>query len=163
MTGFDFVVIGVVALSVLLGLMRGAVKEILSLAAWVLAFVAAKTFAATAAGVMPDFISNAALRYLAGFILVFIVVMALAMLLSLLLSESLKALGLGMVDRMLGGVFGFLRGMVIVTMLVLLAGLTQLPKTEVWRQASLSGVFEILAIMVKPWLPMDLANHIHYR
>jgi len=162
-TGFDFVAIGIVALSVLIGLMRGAVKEVLSLAAWVLAFVAAKTFAATAAGVMPDFINNPALRYLAGFIMVFIVVMALAMLLSLLLSESLKALGLGAMDRILGVVFGFLRGIVIVTILVLMAGLTQLPKTDVWRQASLSGVFENLAIMVQPWLPIDLANHIHYR
>ena len=163
MTGFDFVVIGIVALSVLVGLMRGVVKEILSLAAWVLAFVVAKTFATTAADVMPSFINNPALRYLAGFILVFIVVMALAMLLSLLLSESLKALGLGVVDRVLGVLFGFLRGMVIVTILVLLAGLTQLPKTEVWRHALLSGTFETLAIMVKPWLPIDLANHIHYR
>ncbi len=163
MTGFDFVVIGIVALSVLVGLMRGVVKEVLSLAAWVLAFVVAKSFAATVAGVMPDFISNPALRYLAGFITIFIVVMALAMLLSLLLSESLKALGLGAMDRILGAVFGFLRGMLIVTILVLLAGLTQLPKTDVWRQALLSGVFENLAIMIQPWLPIDLANHIHYR
>lgn len=150
-------------MSVLLGLMRGVIKEILSLAAWVLAFVAAKTFAASAAGVMPDFINSPALRYLAGFIMVFIVVMALAMLLSLLLSESLKALGLGAVDRILGVVFGFLRGIVVVTILVLMAGLTQLPKADVWRRASLSGMFENLAIMVQPWLPIDLANHIHYR
>jgi len=162
-TGFDFVVIGIVALSVLVGLMRGMVKEVLSLAAWVLAFVAAKSFASTAAGVMPDFISNPALRYLAGFIAIFIVVMALAMLLSMLLSESLKALGLGAMDRILGMAFGFLRGMVIVTILVLLAGLTQLPKTDIWRQALLSGVFEHLAIMIQPWLPIDLVNHIHYR
>ncbi|MES2366679.1 MAG: CvpA family protein [Pseudomonadota bacterium] len=163
MTGFDFVVIAIIVLSVLIGLMRGAVKEILSLAAWVLAFLAAKAFATTAAGIMPHFISNPALRYLAGFLLIFIVVMALAMLLSLLLSESLKALGLGPIDRILGVAFGFLRGVVIVTILVLIAGLTQLPKTDVWRQAAFSGAFETLAIMVKPWLPIDLVNHLHYR
>lgn len=163
MNGFDFVVLGIVALSVLLGLMRGAVKEILSLAAWVFAFVAAKTFATAGAELMPGFIGNPALRYLGGFILVFVVVMALAMLLSLLLSESLKVLGLGVVDRMLGVLFGLLRGMVIVTILVLLAGLTQLPKTEIWRHALLSGASETLAVMVKPWLPIDLASHIHYR
>lgn len=162
MTAFDFVVLGIVGLSVLLSLMRGAIKEVLSLAAWVIAFLAAKSLAATAAALMPGFIASPALRYLGGFILVFVVVMALAMLLSLLLSESLRLLGLGALDRLLGLVFGFLRGMVIVTLLVLLSGLTALPKTDTWQHALFSRPLESLAMMVKPWLPDDLAGHIQF-
>lgn len=163
MNGFDLVVISILALSVLLGLMRGAVKEILSLVAWVLAFLLAKQFATAAAVFIPDFIGHPILRYLGGFFLVFVLILALAMLTGLLLTEMLKAFGLSVVDRVLGGVFGLLRGLAIATVLVLLAGLTQLPKTETWRHALLSGVFESLAVMVQSWLPAELASHIHYR
>lgn len=150
-------------MSVLIGLMRGAVKEILSLAAWVVAFLAAKTFAAEGAGMVPQWIEQPAFRYLGGFVLVFVAAMALSMLLSLLISETFKVLGLGMVDRVMGGLFGFLRGLAVMIILVLMAGLTQLPKTETWRYALLSGVFESMAIMVQSWLPIELASHIHYR
>ncbi|ARU30744.1 hypothetical protein CAP31_03000 [Sulfuriferula sp. AH1] len=162
MTGFDFVVSGIVGLSMLLGIMRGGVKEILSLAAWVVAFIMAKTFADAAAGWMPAMISNPALRYLGGFILVFVIVMAVAMLLSLLLAESLKAAGLGVMDRLLGLVFGAARGMVIVLTLVLLAGLTALPKTGLWQHALFAPSLVKLAVMVKPWLPDSLVQHIQF-
>ena len=163
MNNLDFIILGIIAISMLLGLLRGAVKEVLSLAAWIVAFIAGQSFAALAAQWMPAFVSNPSLRYLGGFLLVFVVVMALAMLLSLLLSESIKALGLGLLDRIIGIFFGGLRGMVIVTILVLLAGLTEFPKSDVWQQAMLSDAFQTLAVAVKPWLPVDLANHIHYR
>ena len=163
MNNLDFVILGIIAISMLLGLLRGAVKEVLSLAAWIVAFIAGQSFAPLAANWMPVFVSNPSLRYLGGFFLVFVVVMALAMLLSLLLSESVKALGLGLLDRLAGVFFGGLRGMVIVTILVLLAGLTEFPKSDSWRQSMLSSAFQSLAVAVKPWLPADLASHIHYR
>ena len=162
MTSFDLVVLGIVILSILLGLMRGGVKEILSLAAWIFAFLLAKTFAELASGWMPAMISSPALRYLGGFILVFVIVMAVAMLLSLLLAESLKAAGLGALDRLLGLIFGALRGAAIVLMLVLLAGLTALPKTELWQQALLASSLVKLAVMATPWLPDGLVQHIHF-
>lgn len=162
MTSFDFVVSGIVVLSMLLGIMRGGVKEILSLAAWIAAFIMAKAFAETAAGWMPAMISNPSLRYLGGFVLVFVIVMAVAMLLSLLLAESLKAAGLGAMDRLLGLIFGAARGMVIVLTLVLLAGLTALPKTDLWRHALFAPPLVKLAIMVKPWLPESLVQHIQF-
>ena len=162
MTSFDFVVLGIVALSILLGLMRGGVKEILSLAAWILAFMVAKTYADLAAAWMPAMISSPALRYLGGFILVFIIVMVIAMLFSLLLAESLKAAGLTGLDRLLGLVFGAVRGVAIVLMLVLLAGLTALPKTELWQQALLAPFMVKLAIMATPWLPDGLVQHIQF-
>jgi membrane protein required for colicin V production len=162
MNSLDFAFVAVLLLSVLLGLMRGGVKEVLSLAAWVLAFIAAKTFADTAAVFMPAFITTPAIRYLAGLVLVFIGVMALMMLLTMLLAESLKAMGLGLFDRLLGLLFGAIRGFLVVTTLVLLAGLTALPKILLWQQSLLIPVFIKLATIVMPWLPDSLIQHIHF-
>jgi len=161
-TTFDLVVLGIVVLSVMLGVMRGGVKEILSLAAWVLAFLAARLFADTAAGWMPAIVSNPALRYLGGFVLVFVIVMALAMLISLLLAESLKAAGLGALDRLLGAAFGMVRSVAIVLTLVLLAGLTELPKTDLCKHALFAPYLVRLAVMAEPWLPDGLVKHIHF-
>lgn len=162
MNSVDWGILLVLFLSMLLGLVRGGVKEILSLSAWVLAFIAAKSFAESAAVFVPAFITTPAIRYLGGFLLVFIAVMVLSMLLSLLLSESLKAAGLGPIDRLLGFIFGAIRGLFIVTTLVLLAGLTALPKTELWQQSYITPMFVKLAVISTPWLPDGLVKYIHF-
>ena len=65
-------------------------------------------------------------------------------------------------DRLLGGAFGLARGMLVVMIIVLLAGLTSLPQQAVWRNAVLSGPLETLAVHSKAWLPADLAQRISY-
>ncbi|MEQ1667716.1 MAG: CvpA family protein [Sulfuriferula sp.] len=162
MTSVDLGILVIIGLSMLLGALRGGVKEILSLAAWVVAFLAAKTFADVAAVYMPAFITTPAIRYLGGFLLVFIAVMAVSMLLSMLLSAALKTAGLGIFDRLLGFLFGTVRGLLIVTTLVLLAGLTAIPKTELWQQSYITPMFVKLAVTVTPWLPDSLVKHIHF-
>lgn len=162
MTALDYCVIGIVAVSSLLGLVRGAVKELLSLLAWVVAYIAAKMFAEWATRWVPAQLENPALRHAAGFILVFIVVMVLAMLVSLLLSASIKALGLGPMDRILGMVFGSLRGLAIVLILVLLAGITTLPHSALWRQSLFAPYLVRLAVMAQPWLPNDFMKHLQF-
>jgi membrane protein required for colicin V production len=162
MNSVDWGILLVLFLSVLLGLVRGGVKEILSLSAWILAFIMAKYFAESAAVFIPAFITTPAIRYLAGFLLVFIAVMALSMLLTLLLAESLKAAGLGLFDRLLGFVFGAVRGLFIVTTMVLLAGLTALPKIELWQQSYFIPLFVKLAVIFTPWLPDGLVKYIHF-
>jgi membrane protein required for colicin V production len=80
----------------------------------------------------------------------------------MLLAESLKAMGLGLFDRLLGLLFGAIRGFLVVTTLVLLAGLTALPKILLWQQSLLIPVFIKLATIVMPWLPDSLIQHIHF-
>jgi membrane protein required for colicin V production len=162
MNSVDWGILLVLFLSMLLGLVRGGVKEILSLSAWILAFMMAKYFAESASVFVPAFITTPAIRYLAGFVLVFIAVMALSMLLTVLLAESLKAVGLGLFDRLLGFIFGTIRGLFIVTTLVLLAGLTALPKTELWQQSYFVAMFVKLAVISTPWLPDSLVKYIHF-
>jgi membrane protein required for colicin V production len=77
-------------------------------------------------------------------------------------SKLVKAAGLGLEDRVLGVVFGAARGMLMVTVLVLVAGLTSLPEHQAWRGALLGPPLEAVATQVKQWLPGDLSQRIRY-
>jgi membrane protein required for colicin V production len=111
---------------------------------------------------LADAIPSEPLRLLAGFVAVFLVVLAAMSVLAMLASKLVKSAGLGLEDRLLGGVFGLARGMLVVMILVLLAGLTSLPRQPVWRNAMLSDPLVAVAGSLKSWLPADLAQRITY-
>lgn len=163
MTVFDYAVLGVMAASLLLGLWRGVVSEILALAAWVVAFVVARMFAADVAPVFGKLLPDATLRYVAGFAAVCLVVLLAFSIGRLVARLLMKAVGLGWADRTLGAVFGIGRGVLIALVLVLSGGLTPLPKETWWREATLAPPLETAVIAAKPWLPADLAKRIRYR
>jgi membrane protein required for colicin V production len=163
MTLFDLAVIAIVGLSVLLSVIRGLVREVLALAAWGVAFFAANVLAAKVAPWMPAAFASEELRLLAAFACVFLGVLIVMSVLAMLASRLVKNAGLGMEDRLLGAGFGLARGLLVVMILVLLAGLTPLPHQAVWRNAILSGPLEGLAGTVKAWLPAELAQRITYR
>lgn len=163
MTLFDYLALGIVATSVLLGLWRGVVSEALALAAWVLAFFAARMFGATAAAWMPTSLADPLLRQGLGFLAVFLAVLLVVSLARLLLRELLRAVGLGLIDRLLGAVFGIARGMVVVLAAVLVGGMTSMPRQPWWHDAVLAPPLETVILAGKPWLPADLAKRIRYR
>jgi len=162
-TVFDYVVLGVIGASCLLGLWRGLVSEILALLAWVAAFIVARQYAAWAAPWFAGLFNEPALRLGAGFVAVFIGVLLLFGLGRLALTRVLRAVGLGLTDRLLGVFFGFVRGLAIVLVAVLLAGLTSIPREEWWQQASLAPPLETAAVATKPYLPPEIAQKIRYR
>jgi membrane protein required for colicin V production len=162
MTVFDYAVIAIILLSVLISVIRGLVREVLALIAWAVGFIAASVFAADIAGLLAPEVPDERLRLLAAFVGVFLAVLLAMSLLAMLVSKLVKGAGLGLEDRMLGGVFGLARGALIVTVLVLAAGLTALPRQPEWRDALLSGPFEALAGHIKSWLPARLAQRITY-
>jgi membrane protein required for colicin V production len=162
MTLFDLVVVIIVGLSVLLSLIRGLVREVLALAAWVVAFLAANVLSSQIAPWMPEALPNDELRLLAGFLCVFVGVLIAMSVLAILASKLVKSAGLGVEDRLLGGMFGLARGLMVVMIIVLLAGLTSLPRQAVWRNAMLSDPLELFAVHVKSWLPADLAQRITF-
>ncbi len=166
-TVFDFVVLGMVVLSLAVGAWRGVVSEILALLAWVAAFLAARTWATPvgellAAGPVES-LSDPLLRQVIGFVVIFVVVLILFALARWLVSLLLKAVGLAPLDRVLGALFGIVRGILVVWVAVLLAGLTALPQQQWWRQAVLALPLETAVLAAKPWLPPELAKHIRYR
>lgn len=162
MTVFDYAVLTIVGLSVLLSVIRGLVREVLALLAWVIAFVAANLLAGELAVLLPPEVPSDELRLLAGFAGVFLAVLLLMSLLAIFASKLVKSAGLGVEDRVLGSVFGLARGALVVMILVLAAGLTSLPRQPVWRDALMSGPLEAFAGQIKAWLPAALSQRITY-
>src|SRR5690606_32389579 len=122
MTGFDYAVLAIIGISVLLSIMRGFVREVLALVSWVIAFIVAKLYAVELMPLLPEAIPNEALKMLAAFLILFLATLLLCSLLAIALSQIFKKVGLGWIDRGLGAIFGVLRGVLIVGTLVLLAG-----------------------------------------
>jgi membrane protein required for colicin V production len=102
-------------------------------------------------------------RQLAGFVAVFVAVLIGFALVRWITTLLLKAVGLRPLDRVLGAMFGAARGVLILFVLVLLAGLTPLPQQQWWRQAMFAPPLETAVLAVKPWLPPELAKRIQYR
>ena len=162
MTWFDYVVIAILGLSVLLAVIRGAVREITALAGWAAALILSGLFAQELAQWLPASLSQV-LRAIIAYLIIFLGVLLLSGVTGLLLAKLFRAAGLGLADRALGAFFGLLRGAAIVFVGVMLAGLTGLPKEPFWREAALSGPVETAVLAAKPALPKDLAQRIRYR
>jgi membrane protein required for colicin V production len=162
MTAFDWVVIGIVALSAVFAFWRGLIRVVMSLVGLVAAVLAAIHLSPSASNLLTVLSDNAVTRYLAAFALIFVFVVLICALLGWLLSRAIRALGLGFVDRALGAVFGVARGVLLVVMAVLLAGLTTLPRQEWWQNASFAPPLVIAALSLRPWLPQALAQRLDY-
>lgn len=162
MTIFDYLVLFVLIASVVISTLRGLVKEILSLVSWVVAFVVANAYGATLAPMLPEVIPGDMVRLMVAFVALFLGVRILMGLLSLAVDALVKAGGLSVADRGLGGLFGLARGLVIVLAAVILCGMTSIPQEPFWKDALLSPLAETGARTVKPFLPVSLAQHITF-
>jgi membrane protein required for colicin V production len=162
MTVFDYVVIGIVGLSLLFGLWRGVVGEVIALLAWVVGIFAAIEFGGRVGQGVFGGISDPAMRMLAGCVLIFVGVLVAMSLVRLAVRSMVKALGLSVSDRLLGMVFGLVRGLLVVMLLVGLGGMTAAPKQPWWRDATLSPPLETAVLVARQWLPDDLAKRIRF-
>lgn len=140
----DLIILGIVLLSCLFGAFRGLVKEALSLAFWIGAAVLASVFN-DALALRLAFISDSpVVRQIAAFILIFVFTVFAGGLLSNLISKLMSRAGLGGVDRALGALFGIIRGLVIVTIIVMLT--VRLPVTrEPYGESILMPYIMVLA------------------
>jgi len=161
MTSLDWIVLAILALSTVLGLMRGLAREILSLASWLLAFWGAKMFAPFLAPALPG-MDSPALRYAAALLLVFVVILLLASLSAAIVGKLINLAGVGFYDRFLGAFFGVMRGTLALLGLTLIAGLTALPKAQAWQHSFSHAPLERMASKFLPWLPSDLAALIRF-
>ncbi len=162
MTWFDYTLLAVLALSAAVGIWRGLVREVFALAGWIAAVMIAMVFAGQAATVMPASFATPLARTLIAFAVLFLLVLIGAGVAGLISAKLVRAAGLGLADRTLGGVFGMARGALILLVLALAAGLTALPGEPFWRQARLSAPLETAVIAMKPYLPRTVADRVHY-
>lgn len=162
MTWVDYVIIGIIILSALVGLLRGFVRETLSLIAWVLAIWVALSFAQPVADWLIGHIAEPSLRLMAAFTALFLVTLLLAAVVNYLIIRLVSKVPLGGTDNVLGLLFGIARGVALIAILVLLAAATPLPRDSWWKEAALIGEFQAIAVWLRGYLPPDYSRHFAY-
>lgn len=158
----DVVILVLIGISMLISLWRGFTREALSLAAWIAAFWIGFTFAWLPATYLEPWVSVPSARLALGFLGLFLVTLLAGGVVNYLIGKAVDKTGMTGTDRMLGLFFGLARGIVLVAVLVLLAGLTPLPRDPWWREAVFIGHFQQLAELLRELLPPDIAAHFVY-
>jgi membrane protein required for colicin V production len=162
MATFDYVVIGVVAVSLFWGLWRGVVGELVALAAWGIGVFAGIEYGAAVGQALYAGVNDPTLRILAGGATVFVGILLAMAVIGLAVRSMVKALGLSLSDRLLGGLFGLVRGLLMVLVLVAAGGMTSAPQQTWWKSAMLAAPLETAVMGIKPMLPEDLAKRIRF-
>jgi len=158
----DVVIISLVALSAILSLFRGFVKEALALITWLVALWVAMAFYEELATWLSQWIAVPSAQKVTAFGALFICVLLLGAIVNYLAGKLVDKTGLTGTDKMLGVVFGVARGAVIVSILVLLAGLTPVLQDPWWQDSQFLGYFENFAMWMRDFLPSEIANNITY-
>lgn len=152
----DLVFLIMIVVSMLISLFRGFVKEIISLVTWILAAWIGFFYSPKLAEIFRHYIENPTLRVVLAFILLFVVVLIIGTLINILLSRFVKTVGLSTLDRMIGIMFGFIRGIILVAVIVLIAGLTNVSKEPFWLQSYTVPYFQKVADGIKALLPVEV-------
>jgi membrane protein required for colicin V production len=163
MTPFDYAVLAVVGVSVLVSLFRGAVREVMSILSWIAAFLIALHYAPMVSELLPVAVKHSWLRLFIAFVVLMIGSLILFALVTLAVSQLVRRSGLAPWDRALGALFGLARALVILIALVLIAELTPLPREPAWRNAVFRPPLEAMAKNVRAFLPAGMADKIHFQ
>jgi membrane protein required for colicin V production len=155
----DYCIIAALALSVLMGLWRGFIGEAIALACWVLAFWVAGTFGAQLAAQFTA-ITLPSARLVLGYAICFVGVLIAGALVGFLMRKLIAGSGLSGSDRMLGMVFGLIRGLAIVTITVLILKFTPLPQDPWWKESKLLPTFENAAKWLSAKLPPEVTHYL---
>ena len=162
MTWVDVAILVIVALSAFVSLLRGFLREALSLTGWILAIWVALSFTDDVASLLVDHVELASVRQGIAFFSLFVSVLLATAVVNIVVGLLVDKTGLTGTDRVLGVVFGIARGVLVVVILVVLAGLTDVPEDAWWRESMLLPRFEIIALDIKSALPPDVADRLHY-
>lgn len=158
----DYFIIGLIVLSMLVSLWRGFIKEALSLATWIVAFLVALNFSERLAARLTPWIELPSARAVAAFAGLFLIVLILGALVNFLVGQLVRQTGLAGTDRILGTVFGVARGVAIIAVLVMLAGVTPLPRDPWWQASQLLPHFERLAVWLADYLPAEVKDNVRF-
>lgn len=154
----DLALIVIVAISMAIGLWRGLVFEVLSLAGWVVAYLGASALAPWMAELLPAERLGAPLTHLLSVLLGFVVILIVWGLCARLLKHLIQASPLSPLDRLGGGCFGVLRAVLIGLLLVLVVSHTRFASTETWRASRAVPALAALLQSLQPLLPEALGR-----
>ena len=162
LTAIDWLLAGVILASALLGLMRGFIGVLASLAAWVVAAWASFRFGAKVAMLLSGGAEPTAGQMFAGYGLSFLCVLLFVGVVGWLVRKLVHAVGLSGMDRALGFGFGVLRGAFVGCMLVLLMGFTAMPAEPGWQRSQFVPVLLPGAQWLRTWLPGWAAQRVDF-
>lgn len=162
MSWADYAILVVIALSAVVGFFRGFFREAIGLATWIVAFWLAFRLAAPGAAFLEQWITVPSIRLAVAFGVLFLAVLVVGAVINHFIARMVDNTGFAGTDRVLGGVFGVLRGAAVLVVLVLLAGLTPVPEDPWWDQSLFIDHLERGALWLRDWLPPDLAQEIRF-
>jgi len=140
----DWTLIVIITLSSLMSLKRGFIKEALSLATWVVAFIVARTFHTHFQTLLIDAVDEPTIRVIAAFSILFVGTLLVGAGVNFIVGALVRLTGLTPVDRLLGVVFGMARGLILSVVVIAVLRLTPLSSSEWWIN---SVMIENLAIL----------------
>ena len=161
MNRLDLILVGIMLAFAGIGALRGVLRESFSVAAWGLAALMAWLFSASAAiwfVRLGDPMISRMLGFVAVFVGVFLLVSVATFMLRLLLGPAVP----GTKARVAGALLGAARGVLILVIVVLLAGLTSLPKKPLWQGSEFIVYFQSMALAMRDILPEDVARQFRY-
>lgn len=162
MAWLDIVILAIILLSALISLVRGFVREAFSLAVWVLAFWVSWSFFRDLEVPLQAWIESPTVRLGVAFAALMIATLVVGGLVNFLIIQLVERSGMAGSDRLIGMVFGAARGVLLVAVLVLLAGLTPMPEEDWWLESGLVGYFQELSYWLRDLLPPEFADHFRY-
>ena len=154
----DIVILLVVAVSTVFGVIRGFARNMISLASWILAFVIALSLSEKFAQLLPEDIEQPGLRIGIAMCILFLATLVMGMLATFLLQGFVNATRINRLDRSLGGLFGFVRGVLFVCLLVVLGAFISLNQTDWWQESRLIPAGEWVVQFLEPVLPDSVAG-----
>jgi len=158
----DYAILAIIAVSIVVGALRGFIKEVFALVVWAAAFVVAYHFAGDVADLMASAVALPSARTAMGFAGLFIAVLLVGGLINYLLGRLVETTGLSGTDRLLGGVFGAARGMALVVALLLVCGFTPIPADPWWKDSPTIQRILPLVEWSASLLPETVSEHLDF-
>ncbi|NBD21797.1 CvpA family protein [Aquabacterium fontiphilum] len=152
----DWVLLGSLVFSVLVGAWRGLVTEVLALLGWVVAYLAARLFGDTVAAFLPIGEAGSMLNAVAGMVVAFVLAWVSWSALTWLVSRLVRASVLSAPDRVLGAGFGLLRGLVMALLVCVLVSMTPLARLDVWQASVGVAWLQAALVEMRPMLPPEV-------
>jgi membrane protein required for colicin V production len=158
LTVLDWILLAMLGLSVLIGLWRGLIEEVMSLGGWFIAGAAALYLADSLTPLLASAGLSDTWRYILALVIIFVAVLIVWSLLTSAIKKAIGAIGLGLFDRLLGAAFGVARGVLLLTFFVMLLGFSPISQTDFWIQSKTVPLCQQVAAQLKPYLPASAAK-----
>jgi membrane protein required for colicin V production len=163
MIWIDYVILVLLCVTLLMGVFKGFNYQFFSLLAWLVALLISLGFSRDFSMFLPQGISDPGAKMAASFAILCLITRFVGSLIAMLLNELIKKPSLSIFDRLGGMCFGIVHGAIFATILIMLAGLSVLPKSPWWKESKLIPPFQSIAVWLLDHSSSELAKHVHYR